>query len=186
MKWILSFWRSQYKISQYFSPCTIPPCRLAPDINLWVDLILIPPKLNFSGDFSQWVMSLISLFFVCACWILSVRLFCSAAIQSLLEYPPDVRYLIRISLNRHNLLHEVGLLAPPSDGTRTHLYCVPRTPGAPDRLCSTNWGAKCLSEFRRATPMAGGTTAVKTHPFQKIWNASVLIFCFLTELTVVF
>lgn len=151
------------------------------DTNLWV--VLVPPKLIFSGDFTQWVMSLISLF---CTLMLSIRLFCSAAIQSLLQHPPDVRCLIRIGLSRQNLLHKVRLW--PHHGTvpNAALQCYTHSWCSWPLVLNTKWGAKCLSEIWRATSLPGGATTIKKHPFQKIQNDSVEIFYFPTELAVIF
>lgn len=99
MKLFISFWINYYKIAWYFPPCTIPPCRLVLDINLWV--VLVPPKLNFWGtlltEYLIWFIFLYVTagFFLFTYFVQQLYTLYYDTLQ--ISYPG--RYLIRISLN---------------------------------------------------------------------------------------
>lgn len=175
MKLFISFWINYYKIAWYFPPCTIPPCRLVLDINLWV--VLVPPKLNFWGtlltEYLIWFIFLYVTagFFLFTYFVQQLYTLYYDTLQ--ISYPG--RYLIRISLNHDSSWGQAvtPTLAAPLQ-CHTHSWCS--WPVVQHR------GIKSLSE----TYTPGGTTAAKKPPFQKTWNYSVLIFYLLTEVTVIF
>lgn len=180
MKLFISFWINYYKIAWYFPPCTIPPCRLVLDINLWV--VLVPPKLNFWGT----LLTEYLIWFIFFCTLLldsfySLILFSSYTLS--ITIPCRYRTLEGTWLESAwtTILREVRLWPPTLAAPlqcHTHSWCS--WPVVQHR------GIKSLSETGRATSTPGGTTAAKKPPFQKTWNYSVLIFYFLTEVTVIF
>lgn len=99
-------------------------------------------------------MSLIFSFFsLHYSWILSMRLFNSAAVQSLLQYPSNVRYLIRISLCHHKPLSPLSLASwgqaviPTTGCTWTLPCCVTHVLDVPEQLSNTNSGEKYRGEI---------------------------------------
>lgn len=139
-------------------------------------------KTEFLGDFTHWVVNMIYLFLYITAGFFLFTYF----VQQLytlyydtlqISYPG--RYLIRISLNHDSSWGQAvtPTLAAPLQ-CHTHSWCS--WPVVQHR------GIKSLSETGRDTSTPGGTTAAKKPPFQKTWNYSVLIFYFLTEVTVIF
>lgn len=117
-------------------------------------------------------------------WILSIHSLNSAAVQSLLQYTSGVRYLIRISLSplKGTLLHEVRLWSPLLDAPKyspavlyTFLMFLSSCP-------TLTWEQNTLVRCKELHPHLELHPYLK-YPFQKIWNYSVLLVCFLTELS---